>query len=100
MRAKLFDIAANCDGVAVDAETRRALRHSLLDSLVSGAWWQASGEARAVALAQVLERLAEVAPAVFEAAGVLVVRLCDALPVREARHLWRIRDLLRRAARV
>lgn len=100
MRAKLFDIAANCDGVEVDAETRRALHHSLLDSLVSCAWWQASGEARAVALAQVLERLAEVAPAVFEGAGVLVVRLCDALPVREARHLWRVRDLLRRAARV
>ena len=85
---------------ALDPEVRRALTTSILDSLVSCTWWHAEGEARTIALARVLERLADTASPVFEGAGLLVLRLCDALPVREARHLWRVRDLLRRTSRL
>lgn len=82
--------------MALEPEVRRAFTTSILDSLVSCTWWHAKGEARTIALAKVLERLADAGPSVFEGAGLLVLRLCDALPVREARHLWRVRDLLRR----
>jgi hypothetical protein len=97
---QLFDLATSVGKVTLDADVRAALSTSILDTLVSCAWWHAEGEARATALASVLERLAETGPPVFEGAGLLVLRLCQALPVRQARHLWRTRDLLRRSVRL
>ena len=97
---QLLDLAKKISEMALEPEVRRALTTSILDSLVSCTWWHAEGEARTIALAKVLERLADAGPSVFEGAGILVLRLCDALPVREARHLWRVRDLLRRTSRL
>jgi hypothetical protein len=100
IETQLLELAKVIGETAFDPEVRRALTTSILDSLVSCTWWHAEGEARTIALARVLERLADTASPVFEGAGLLVLRLCDALPVREARHLWRVRDLLRRTSRL
>jgi hypothetical protein len=97
---QLLDLATSLGKVTLDADVRAALSTSILDALVSCAWWHAEGEARATALASALERLAETGSPVFEGAGLLVLRLCQALPVRQARHLWRTRDLLRRSVRL
>lgn len=100
VETQLHDLAKRIGEMPLEPEVRRALTASILDSLVSCTWWHAQGEARTMALARVLERLADAGSPVFEGAGLLVLRLCDALPVREARHLWRTRDLLRRASRL
>jgi hypothetical protein len=100
IETQLLELAKKVGEMALEPEELRALTTSILDSLVSCTWWHAEGEARTIALARVLERLADAGPPVFEGAGLLVLRLCDALPVREARHLWRIRDLLRRTGRL
>jgi hypothetical protein len=100
IETRLIDLSKRIGEMAVEPEVRRALTTSILDSLVSCTWWHAQGEARTIALASVLERLADVSSPVFERAGLLVLRLCDALPVQQARHLWRTRDMVRRAGRL
>jgi hypothetical protein len=100
IEAQLLDLAANVDKVPLDGEVRAALSTSILDGLISCTWWLAEGEARTAALARVVEPLAETASPVLEGAGLLMLRLCEALPVRQARHLWRTRDLLRRSVRL
>ena len=53
-------------------------------------------EARAAGLARLLERIGKSrSEDLIARSGRFVSRLCDALPIAEARHFWRIRDLLR-----
>lgn len=100
IETQLLDLATKIGEMTLEPEIRRALTTAIVDSLVSCTWWHAEGEARTIALARVLERLADASSPVFEGAGLLVLRLCDALPVREARHLWRTRDMVRRTSRL
>jgi hypothetical protein len=100
LETQLLDLATRIGGMVIAPEVRHAITVSIVDSLVSCTWWHAEGEARTIALAKVLERLSATGSSVFGGAGLLVLRLCDALPVREARHLWRTRDLVRRASRL
>ena len=69
----------------------------IVAGLVGCTWWEPNGEARASALAMLLEQLAEGdSSSVFLRSGPFILRLCDALPVSQARQFWRVRNLLRR----
>ena len=83
--------------VAVDM--REALTKTILNALVGCTWAgsDASGEERAMALSAALERLAKSDSMVmFDIVGIDIVgELCSSLPQRQARHFWRVRELLR-----
>jgi tetratricopeptide (TPR) repeat protein len=93
---QLLRLAGALHDGRVDQETENELGDSIVATLIGCTWWQPDGDARAVALARLLERLAGIGSSdVFARGGRFLIRLCDALPVSEARHLWRVRDLLR-----
>ena len=86
-------------GLDVAVDMREALAKAILSALVGCTWAGSdpSGEARAVALSAALERLAKSdALVIFDVVGIDIVgRLCSSLPQRQARHFWRVRELLR-----
>lgn len=96
IESQLLDLAGRLSHVTLDTEVQETLSDSILAGLIGCTWWQSDGEVRSVALAKLLERLAmgESSP-VFARSGPFILRLCEMLPSRQARHFWRARDLLR-----
>ena len=100
LQTQCVDLARQVMNISSNDEVRAALSASILDAAISCVWWNADMEERAIALATMLERLADAEPAVFEGAGLLISQLCHVLPVRESRHLWRTLDLFRKSIRL
>jgi len=98
---QLLEVAAKCSHVKLEAELQEALYDSILTGLIGCTWWKPDRDGRAAALGSLFERLASGdSSAVFLRSGRFILRLCDALPVSQARHLWRARDLLRLGTRL
>ena len=94
---QLLAAAAVVADAGVEIEKREAISRAILAGLVGCTWREPEGEARASALAMLFERL-DSSP-VFVGNGSFILGLCDALPVSQARHFWRLRDLLRLKSR-
>ena len=92
-------LACKLQSLEIRADLKGELSDATLNALVGCAWMgsKQDGEERAARLAEVLGRVAEVDPSgVFDAKGMpFVVQLCDTLPPRQARHFWRVREMLR-----
>ena len=96
IEAQLLAVAAKVGDAELEAEKRETISRAILAGLVGCTWWEPDGEARASALAILLEQLAEGdSSPVFVRSGPFILCLCDALPVSQARHFWRVRNLLR-----
>ena len=97
IETQILTAAAKLNDAELEAEKKEMISDLILAGLVGCAWWEPNGEARASALAMLLEQLAEGdSSSVFLTSGPFILRLCDALPVSQARHFWRVRNLLRR----
>ena len=92
-------LACKLQSLKIGVDLKGELSDATLNALVCCAWMgsKRDGEERAARLADVLGRVAEVDPSgVFDVKGApFVVQLCDTLPPRQARHLWRVREMLR-----
>ena len=96
IEAQILTAASKLDDVELEAEKKERVSDLIVAGLVGCTWWEPNGEARASALAMLLEQLAEGdSSPVFLRSRPFILRLCDALPVSQARHFWRVRNLLR-----
>lgn len=92
---QLILLASKIPTMRLDSEVREPLDTSIMAGLLACTWWHPAGEDRAHAFSSVLEQLVTLSPEALVGRGRFILRLCDALPVKEARHFWRVRDLLR-----
>ena len=100
IETQILTAAAKLNDAELEAEKKEMISDLILAGLVGCAWWEPNGEARASALAMLLEQLAEGdSSSVFLRSGPFILRLCDALPVSQARRFWRVRNLLRLKSR-
>ena len=92
---KLVELAKKLGDVDIEEKERDELLRSMLGTMVGCTWCE--GEGRGHALAEALESFLGVyrGRALEQPALGLVLRMCSALPVEQARHLWRVRDILR-----
>ena len=96
IETQLLAAAAKIGDAELDAETRESISRAVVAGLVGCTWWEPNGEARAASLARLFERLIESdSSPVFVSSGSFILGLCDALPVSQARHFWRVLDFLR-----
>ena len=96
IETQLLAVAAKAGDAELNAEMRESISRAILAGLVGCTWWELDGEARAASLARLFERLAESdSSPMFVSSGPFILGVCDALPVSQARHFWRVRDLLR-----
>ena len=100
LQSEVLGAAARFDSLALDGELKETLGEVILDAIVSLNWWNSTVGSRTMAVADALQQLLDANSGLFARAGFLVLRLCEALPIRESRHLWRTRDLMRRTARL
>ena len=92
---KLVELAGMLADVDMEERERDELLRSMLGAMVGCTWCE--GDGRGHALAGALERVFGVyrGRALERPALDLVLRMCSALPVEQARHFWRVRDILR-----
>ena len=96
IETQLLVVAARVGDAELEVEKLETISRAILAGLVGCTWWEPDGEARASALAMLFEQLAEGdSSPVFVRSGPFILCLCDALPVSQARHFWRVRNLLR-----
>ena len=96
IEAQILTAAAKLEDAELEAEKKEMVSDLILAGLVGCTWWTSNGEARAAALAMLLEQLAEGdSSPVFLRSGPFILRLCDALPVSQARQFWRVQDWVR-----
>ena len=93
IEAQILTAAAKLNDAELEAKKNEMVSDLILAGLIGCTWWEPNGEARAAALAMLLEQLAEGdSSPVFLRSGPFVLGLCDALPVSQARQFWNVRD--------
>jgi hypothetical protein len=91
----LLRLAEALESQSIAEGTKDDLAAAIVATLVGLTWLRPDGTARSSELAEMLERLSGRSTIVFSRGGPIILRLCDALPVMDARLLWRVRDLVR-----
>jgi len=97
---KVVALVRSMSGRDIASDERRELARAVVSAVV-GCTWSSSDE-RGAALAEALEVVADAcAKGVLDPEGVSVVRrICEGLPVQQAKHFWRLRNILRARGRL
>ena len=92
---KLVALARRVTELDIDTNERQEVVLAMLGAVMRCTWSKSDG--RGSAFAGALEAVADASPrGVLDPVGAsIVLRMCEALPVEQARHFWRLRNVLR-----